>query len=129
MQSSIRADEEKKEDKVATAVLTNYMSLTQSPPLTIKDEMQEMFLRWGFGQMVAQKLAEDQEIDSPHTLAAISDKDITAICEEIRKPGGLVNRRTLDMGNQISFLVTKNLKLATFLFKMMEHCSKLYNIF
>ena len=34
----------------------------------------------------------------------------------------------LDREKQISFLVAKNLKLAAFMFKMMEHCSWTYNM-
>ena len=49
------------------------------PPLTIEDEMQEMFLILGFSLMVAKKLVEDQGIDSPWTLASLSDENITAI--------------------------------------------------
>ena len=32
------------------------------------------------------------------------------------------------MGRQIIILVANNLKLATFMFKLMEHCSKSYDI-
>ena len=34
----------------------------------------------------------------------------------------------LDKGNQISVLVAKSLKLTAFILKMMEHCSRAYNI-
>ena len=36
--------------------------------------------------------------------------------------------KTLERGNQISVLAAKNLKLAEFMFKTMEHCSKDYRI-
>ena len=78
--------------------------------------------------MVAQKLVEDQGKDPPQTLASLSDEIISAICEVIRRPGGLVSGRTHERGKQISVLVVKNLKLAPFMFKMMEHCSNSYKI-
>ena len=65
----------------------------------------------------------------PLTSASLSDEDISAICKVIIRPGGLVGKRMPDRRNQISVLVTKNLKLVTFMFKMMEHHSKPYNIF
>ena len=46
----------------------------------------------------------------------------------IQRPHGLVSGKTLDRGNQISILSMKNLKLMVFMFKMMECCSKDYNI-
>ena len=59
------ADEEKEEEKVATVVLGYFIPTVEIPPLVIKDEMQEMFLRLGFSQTIAQKLVEDQGISSP----------------------------------------------------------------
>ena len=46
----------------------------------------------------------------------------------MRRPGGLVSRKIPDRGNQISIQAVKNLKIATFMFKMIEHCSKAYDI-
>ena len=47
----------------------------------------------------------------------------------IQRPGSLVSSGKIpERGNQISFLVAKNLKLAAFMFKSMEHCSKDYNV-
>ena len=74
------------------------------------------------------KLLDDQGIDSPQTLASLSDEDIATICNMICRPGRLVGGKTLDRGNQISFLTAKNLKLTAFMFKTMEHCSKDYRI-
>ena len=70
------------------------------------------------------KLVEDQGIDSPWTLVSLSNEDIAIICNVIHRPGRLVSGKTLDRGNQISVLATSNLKLAAFMFKTMEHCSK-----
>ena len=55
-------------------------------PTTIIKEMEEMFLRLGFIQTVAIKLVDDQGIDSPWTLASLSDKDIAAIYDIIHRP-------------------------------------------
>ena len=47
----------------------------------------------------------------------------------IRRPEGLVSGRILNGGSQISIFVAEKLKLVAFIFEMMEHCSKSYNIF
>ena len=39
-----------------------------------------------------------------------------------------MSSKTPDRRNQISILSEKNMKLSTFLFKMMKHCSKAYDI-
>ena len=95
---------------------------------TIFEEIEEMFLRLGFSPAVVLKLMEDLWIDSPWTIASLSDEDITTICDMIHRPGGLLSGKTLDRGNQISVLATKNLKHLAFMFKTMEHCSKDYRI-
>ena len=87
-----------------------------------------MLLRLGFSQTVAMKLVDEQGIDSPWTLDSLSDEDIAATCNMIGRPGGLVSGMTPDRGNQISILAVKNLKLAAFMFKTRENCSKAYNI-
>ena len=56
------------------------------------------------------------------------DMAITTICDVTRRPGGLVGRRMPERGNHISVLVAKNLMLSAFIFKLMEHCSKPYDI-
>ena len=50
-----------------------------SPPLTIKDEMQTMFVRLLFAQMVVEKQMEDQMIDSPKIITNLFDDSITVI--------------------------------------------------
>ena len=110
-------------------MLCDHESAVASPSPTINDEILQMFIRLLFSHMVAETLVEDQAIDCPKTLASLSDNDIIAICEEIRGPGGLIGRRISDRGNQISVLVMISLKLAMFMFKMMECCSKPYNIY
>ena len=55
-----------------------------------------MFLNLRFSQVVAQKLVNDQGIDSPRILASLSDEVITAICEVIRRYSGLVGRKKPD---------------------------------
>ena len=91
-------------------------------------EMKEMFLRLGFSQTVAMKIVDDLGIDSPWITAGLSDEDIDAICNMIHRPGSLVDGRTPDRGNQISFIAAKNIKLMAFMFKTMECCSKDYDI-
>ena len=93
-------------------------------PLSIIEEMEEMFLKLGFSQTVAMMLVDDQGISSPWTLSSLSDEDITAICNVMRWPGNLVSGKMPDRGNQISVLAANNLKLMAFMFKMMECCSK-----
>ena len=73
----------------------------EDPTLTVQDEMQ----------------MKDQGIYSPYTLVSLSSEDISVICDVIRRLIGLVGRRTPDRENEISTLATKNLKLATFMFK------------
>ena len=57
------ANDEKGEEEVATVVLSNCMPAEESPPPTVKEEMQMILLRLGFSQTVTQKLVEDQVID------------------------------------------------------------------
>ena len=45
-------------------MLGNCILATEYPSLTFKDEMQEMFVRPRFSPMAAQKLVEDQGVDS-----------------------------------------------------------------
>ena len=74
-------------------MIGNSMSATECPPLTVKDEMQIVFLRLGFSQTVAQMLMGDQRID---TLASLFDEDISTICDVIRRHGRLVSREMPD---------------------------------
>ena len=60
--------------------------------------MEEMFLRLGFSQTAAMKLLDDQEINSPWTLASLSDKDIANTCVVIKRPGNLVSRKAPNRG-------------------------------
>ena len=56
-------NKEKEVDEVATVMLGSHALATECPSLNIKIEMQEMFFRLGFIQVVAQKVIGDQEID------------------------------------------------------------------
>ena len=109
-------------------LLVAHAPAAPSQPPTIVKEMEEIFLRLGFSQAVVLKLVDGQGIDSPWTLASLSDEDITIICDIICRPSGLVSGKTPDRGNQISVLAVNNLKLMAFMFKKMEHCSKNYRI-
>ena len=114
---------------VETVPLARCAPATESPPPTIIEEMKEVFLKLEFSQRVAMKLVDDQGIDSPWTLASISDKDITTICNMSQRPGGFASSgKMLDRENQISICAMKNLMLAAFTLKLMEHCSKDINI-
>ena len=126
--SSSEANDQGEEEEAVKAPPVAHALAMPSPPPTAVEEMEEMFLRLGFSQAVVLKLMEDQGIVSPWILASLSDENITAIGDMIHRPGGLVGGKTLDRGNQISVLVTKNLKLMAFMFKTMEHCSKDYRI-
>ena len=44
-----------------------------------------------FSQMVIEKLVQDQGADSTRTLASLSDGNIAAICDVMKRPGGLVS--------------------------------------
>ena len=56
------------------------------------------------------KLVDDQVMDSPWSLASISDEDIAAIYDVICRFNGLMSGKTPDMGAR--------------LFKAMEHSSR-----
>ena len=75
------ADEQNEEDEVDTVSLDRCTLTTKSLLLTIIKEMEEMFLRLGFSQTVVMKLVDNQGMDSPHTLASLSDKDIATILQ------------------------------------------------
>ena len=126
--SSSEADDQGEEVEAVVVPLVAHAMASPSLPSTIVKDMEEMFLRLEFSQAVALKLVDDQGIDSPWTLASISNEDITAIYDMICRLGGLVSGKTLDRGNQITVLATKNLKLMTLVFKTMEHCSKDYGV-
>ena len=79
-------------------MLARCMPATVRPLPTTIEEMEEMFLRLGFSQTVAMKLVDDQGIVSLWTLASLSDEDIAAICDVIRRPGGLVSGKMPDRG-------------------------------
>ena len=95
-----------------------------SLPPTVVEEIEEMFLRLGISQAVVLKLVDDPGIDSPWTIASLSDEDIIAIYNMICRPSGLVSGKTPERGNQISVLAANN--LMAFMFNTMEHCSKDY---
>ena len=88
-----------------------------------------MFIRLLFSQMVVNKLVRDQGICSPKTLVSISGEVITAICDVIRRYGGLVDTRKPYRGHQISLLVAKNLKLTMLIFKLIKQCSNHHDIY
>ena len=48
-----------KEEEVINVMLGRCAPAAECPPLTIVEEIEEMFVRVGFSQMVAQKLVDD----------------------------------------------------------------------
>ena len=52
-ESSSRVDNEKEEDKIFTITPGRHTTATESPLLTFESEMQEMFLRLRFREVVA----------------------------------------------------------------------------
>ena len=67
-------------------------------------------------------------VSPPWIISQHSDDDITAIIDVIAGPGGLVTRRKLGRGDQISILAEENLKLTALMFKTMEYCFKPYYV-
>ena len=122
------ANKQKEKDEMVTAMPGRSTPAAECLPLTIIKQMEEMFFNLGFSQVVAEKLVYDQGIDSPWILASLSDKNITVICDVIRRCGELVGSKTPDRENQISVLAAKALKLAAFMLKMLENCSRAYDI-
>ena len=106
------ANEQKKEDMDDTVMPVRCAPVTESQPPTIIKEGEDRF-----SQMVAMKLVNDQGTYSPLTFASLSDEDIAAICDVIRRPGCLVSKKMSDRGNHISILVENNLKVTVFMFK------------
>ena len=64
-------------------MLGNHGPAIASPTFTVKEKMQEMFVRLLFNQMVA-KILKDQVIDSTGTPASLSDENIIANCNMSR---------------------------------------------
>ena len=121
------ANKQKEKDKMITAMPGKSTPASEDSPLTIIEQIKEMFLNLVFSQVVAEKLAYNQGIDSPRILPSLPDEDITMICNVI-KITYLVSSKMPDMGDQISVLVAKNMKLAEFMLKMLELCSRAYSI-
>ena len=68
-ESLCRANKQKEEDEDNTALPMSCAPAAESPPPTIVNEMEEIFLRLGFSQAVVMKLVDDQGIGSPRMLA------------------------------------------------------------
>ena len=66
----------------------------------------------------------DQGIDSPQTLASLSDEDIATIYDVIRRPDSLVSGKTPHSGNQASTLAGKESEACS----IHDDCSKAYDI-
>ena len=73
---------------------------------------------------LAEKLVDNEGIDSPNIQTSLSDNYITLICDMIKRPGGLASERMPGSRSPILVLLAKNLKHTAFAFKMMEYLSK-----
>ena len=76
----------------------------------------QMYIRLGLTQEVADVIRVEQGIDSIDTLHTLNSDDIKALCDSVRKPGGL--NATADgpnPGHQISAIFQKRLKQAVYL--------------
>ena len=80
-------NQEEEEEAVMVPLVAHAPAAPSLPP-TIVEEIEKMFLRLEFSQAVVLKLVDSQGIDSPQTLASLSDKDIAAICYVIHRPSG-----------------------------------------
>ena len=77
-QTSMKEEEEEKEkeeeeEEVVTVMNGKHKPAPESPPLTIVEEMDEMFLKLGCSKIVTQKLVDDKGKDSRWILASLSD--------------------------------------------------------
>ena len=77
------ANKQKEEDEASTVPPARCTLVTPNLPPTIVKEMEELIVRLGFSQAVVLKLVDNQGIDSPWTLASLSDEDIANICDVI----------------------------------------------
>ena len=83
--------------------------------------MQVKFVILLFSKTVAEKLVEDQVIDSLRNPSSLPDDNIDVVCDAIRRPGGLVSDRMLERWSQIFIQVAKKLKLTAIMLKTIEH--------
>ena len=76
-----------------------------------------MALQYGLDLVSKQPFTyQEQCLYSPDRMHALTNKNINDICNVIRKSCDKNADRMPDRGQQVSFLVQKNLELATFLF-------------
>ena len=83
----------------------------------------DMYIWLGFSPKAATLLVREQGLDSPERLRVLTAKNVNDICNVMRKPGSKNADRTPERGQQISFIVQKNVKLATFLFLHRWRCT------
>ena len=103
--SASGANEQKEEDEVETVLLARCVLAMKSLPPTLSKK--QIFLRLGFSQTVTQKLMDDQWIDYPWTLASLSDEDIAAIFDMIKRTDDLVSSKTPNRGNLMFILAAR----------------------
>ena len=84
-----------------------------------------------YGENVPQTVFQSdsgQGIDSPWTLASLSDEDIAISDDMICRFNGLMSGKTPDRGNWITVLPMKNSKLMVLMFNTIEHSSRDFEI-
>ena len=68
-------------------------------------------------------LVREQRLDNPNRLRILMDKNVTDICNVMRKPGSKNADGTPDRGQQVLVIAQENLKLAAFLFHHRWGCT------
>ena len=66
--------------------------------------LQYMYIQLGFSPIAAKSLVREQGLDSPERLRVLIDKNISDICNGMKKIGGKNADGTPDRGQQISVI-------------------------
>ena len=80
------------------------------------------YVRFGFTNVAATAITDQQDIDSVEELELLSDEEIESLCKALRRPGGTVANSDAgnpgapaqipNPGNYVSLRAEANLKLA-----------------
>ena len=79
--------------------------------------LQDMYIQLGFSPKAAKLFIKEQGLNSPKRLRVLTDKNVDAICNVMRKLGDRNAGRMAKRGQQVSIRAYANLMLATFLFQ------------
>ena len=69
-----------------------------------------MCLWFGFGPKEARLLHREQGLDSPERLRVLTNKNVSDICNVVRKLDSKNSNRLPDRGKQVSVMAQENLK-------------------